>query len=80
MEHGAMAGTPDDWTDWYAAGGRALTELGPETPRVRAARLQMRALELASRLPEDVAEAWLAMGERMGGRDEHPLRGHAGRA
>ena len=40
----------------------------------------MRALELASRLPEDVAEAWLAMGERMGGRDEHPLRGHAGRA
>lgn len=73
-----MAGTPDDWTDWYAAGGRRLTDLGAETPRIRAARLQARALEITSRLPEDVVEAWLALGETMGGREPRIARGHAG--
>jgi hypothetical protein len=58
-----MAGTPDDWSDWYAAGGRRLTDLGSETPRIRMARLQARALEVASRLNEDALEAWLAMAE-----------------
>ncbi|MCC7282222.1 MAG: hypothetical protein IT556_07540 [Acetobacteraceae bacterium] len=82
-----MAGTPDDWTDWYAAGGRALAELGPATARTRAARLQARAIELALRLPEETAEAWLALGETMGapsggqgGQDGQSARGHAGRA
>jgi hypothetical protein len=75
-----MAGTPDDWSDWYAAGGRPLTDLAADTPRVRAARLQLRALELAARLPEEAAEAWLALGETIGGRELRAVPGHAGRA
>lgn len=77
-----MAGTPDDWSDWYSAGGRALTDLAAENPRVRTARLYARAMELATRLPEDSLEAWLALGERMGGAAAaaRPARGQAGRA
>jgi hypothetical protein len=80
MEQPAMAGTPDDWTDWYDAGGRALTDLGPETPRIRAARLRARAVELAARLPEETAEAWLLVGESLAARDHLPMRGQAGTA
>jgi hypothetical protein len=77
-----MAGTPDDWTDWYASGGRRLTDLAAETPRIRAARLQARALEVASRLSEEALEAWLAVGEGFGQRPTPRGRvevgGHAG--
>lgn len=75
-----MAGTPDDWSDWYQAGGRALTDLAADTPRVRAARLHARVLEIASRMPEDAVEAWIAMGERLGQGATRQLGGHAGRA
>jgi len=75
-----MAGTPDDWSDWYQAGGRQLTDLAADNARVRAARLQARALELAARLPEEAAEAWLALGETIGGREARVLPGHAGSA
>jgi hypothetical protein len=79
-----MAGTPDDWTDWYAAGGRRLTDLGAETPRIRLARMQARALEVASRLSEEALEAWLAMGEgfdqRAAPRRRAEVGGHAGLA
>jgi hypothetical protein len=78
-----MAGTPDDWSDWYAAGGRRLTDLGSETPRIRMARLQARALEVASRLNEDALEAWLALADGFDARPPAPRRraevgGHAG--
>lgn len=75
-----MAGTPDDWTDWYEAGGRPLTDLAAETPRVRTARLHARLLEVASRMPEDAVEAWITLGERLGHGAERQLGGHAGRA
>jgi hypothetical protein len=76
-----MAGTPNDWSDWYAAGGRRLTDLAADTPRVRAARLHARALELAARLPNEAVEAWLAMGETLADRvTERQTAGFAGHA
>jgi hypothetical protein len=75
-----MAGTPDDWSDWYAAGGRELTELAGDNPRVRTARLHARLLEMATRLTEDAVEAWIAVGENFSVRERRALPGHAGNA
>lgn len=65
-----MAGTPDDWTDWHAAGGRGFADLAPDTPRARTARLHARVLALAARLPAEALADWLALGERMGAEAE----------
>lgn len=60
-----MAGTPEDWNDWYRAAGHRLADLAAEGPGIRTARLQARLLHLAARMPEEMLAAWLALGERL---------------
>jgi hypothetical protein len=81
-----MGGTPDDASDWHAARGLPMGDLGGGGHAARAAHLIARAAALLGRMEGDAAESWLTLGEGLAdGTDAtgpripaQRVRGHAG--